>query len=233
MDTSTRWESHDNGDFQVFPKWNRKVASPKWSRIIMRSFWAIQRLKFTVKMRFQTPPDPKSGFSLDFPRFPQESFWPPRSKIMPSPFWKFLFTLFSIKWLKRQTCHFQIFKIPRFQDAKASTSLLSWISHTSATGFYAPMRTRNGPLYFRNGQFFFRSGCPQTHCGKDGKNKLMHFPANFYCKFMEKIGLKAPGSYSGPFRSYSSSILLLENAQISIFMISGFLAFVRTLTYGF
>ena len=41
--------------FQVLPKWNRKVISRKWSRIISRSFWAILLLKFTVSMAPQTP----------------------------------------------------------------------------------------------------------------------------------------------------------------------------------
>ena len=39
----------------VFPKWNRKVASPKWSRIILRSFWVILLIIFTVEMTPQTP----------------------------------------------------------------------------------------------------------------------------------------------------------------------------------
>ena len=55
----------------------------------------------------------------------------------------------------------------------------------------------------------------------------------FYGKFMEKMGLKAPGNYSASFWISNFSILLLENHQTSIFMISGFLGLVGTLTSGF
>ena len=55
----------------------------------------------------------------------------------------------------------------------------------------------------------------------------------FYCQFMEKIGLQAPGNYSASLWTNNLSILLLENPQTSVFMISGFLGLVGTLTYGF
>ena len=44
-----------------------------------------------------------------------------------------------------------------------------------------------------------------------------------YGMFMEKICLKAPGSYSGPFGTYNSSICLWENLKTLISMISGLL----------
>ena len=40
-------ENHKNSGFLVFPKSNRKVTSSKWSRISLRSFWAII---FIIKM---------------------------------------------------------------------------------------------------------------------------------------------------------------------------------------
>ena len=46
---------------------------------------------------------------------------------------------------------------------------------------------------------------------------------SFDGKFMEIIGLKAPGNYSGPFWSSNFSILILENLRDLISMISGFL----------
>ena len=51
-------------------------------------------------------------------------------------------------------------------------------------------------------------------------------------KFMEKMGLQAPGNYSASFWIKNFSILLLETLQTSIFMISGFLGLVGTLIYG-
>ena len=42
--------------------WNRIVINPKWSRIILRSFWAILFIIFTIKIAPQTPIDPKSDF---------------------------------------------------------------------------------------------------------------------------------------------------------------------------
>ena len=50
---------------------------------------------------------------------------------------------------------------------------------------------------------------------------------------MEKIGLQAPGNYSASFWINNFSILLLENPQTSIFMISGFVGLVGTLIYGY
>ena len=53
--------------FQVLPEWNRKVTSPKWSRVILRSFRAILLMIFTIKMAPQTPQTPNPQFSQDFP----------------------------------------------------------------------------------------------------------------------------------------------------------------------
>ena len=44
----------------VFPRWNRKVNSPKWSRIIRWTFF----FKFTIKM---PPPDPPRPQNRNFP----------------------------------------------------------------------------------------------------------------------------------------------------------------------
>ena len=59
------------------------------------------------------------------------------------------------------------------------------------------------------------------------------FVGSFYGKIMEIIGSKAPGNYSASFWINNFSILLLENLQTSIFMISGFLGLVGALIYGF
>ena len=59
------------------------------------------------------------------------------------------------------------------------------------------------------------------------------FSGNLYGRFMEKIGLKAPGNYSASSWTNNFSILLLENPQSPIFMISGFLALAGTLVYRF
>ena len=40
--------------------------------------------------------------------------------------------------------------------------------------------------------------------------------------FMAKIGLKAPGNYSGPFLTYKFSICLWENPKLVLSIISGF-----------
>ena len=54
--------------FLVFPKWNRKVTSPKWSRIILRSFWAINNLINIYNWHGPpTPLNPKSAFVPGFP----------------------------------------------------------------------------------------------------------------------------------------------------------------------
>ena len=42
-----------------FAKWSGKVTSPKWSRILLRSFWATLLLEFEVKMAPQTPSRPQ------------------------------------------------------------------------------------------------------------------------------------------------------------------------------
>ena len=41
--------------FRGFPKWNRKVTSPKWSRIILRSFRATLFSKSTVLKKLENP----------------------------------------------------------------------------------------------------------------------------------------------------------------------------------
>ena len=52
-----------NEGVRIFPKWIQKVTSPKWSRIIVRSFRATLFWKITVRMAPQThPPDPKLWF---------------------------------------------------------------------------------------------------------------------------------------------------------------------------
>ena len=43
--------------FRVFLKWNRKVISPEWSRIILRSFWANV---FSKSYNKHGPPDPQT-----------------------------------------------------------------------------------------------------------------------------------------------------------------------------
>ena len=50
-------------NFLIFGKWNRKVTSPKWSRIVLQSFWATLFSKLSVKMGWQTTLDPKCKFS--------------------------------------------------------------------------------------------------------------------------------------------------------------------------
>ena len=59
----------DMKGFRVFLKWNLKVIRPKWSRIIIRRFWAIPLIIFTVEMAPHAPltPNPQfSWFSLIF-----------------------------------------------------------------------------------------------------------------------------------------------------------------------
>ena len=51
----------------VLQKWNRKATNPNWRRIILRSFWTTLSLKCMIKWS-PDPPEPKSGFSLDFQR---------------------------------------------------------------------------------------------------------------------------------------------------------------------
>ena len=50
MDIPTRRENHENYDLSGFPKVNRKVISPSWSRIILRSFRATLFLNFTLTL---------------------------------------------------------------------------------------------------------------------------------------------------------------------------------------
>ena len=56
---------------------------------------------------------------------------------------------------------------------------------------------------------------------------------NFYGKLMEKVCLKAPGSYASSFWTGHFLVLLLENPQTSLLVISGFGGLVGTLIYGF
>ena len=59
--------------------------------------------------------------------------------------------------------------------------------------------------------------------GKNNLGDVWHLLRNLYDNLIEKIGLKAPGSYSGSFWSNKFSTLLLERPKPNIFMISGFL----------
>ena len=63
--------------------------------------------------------------------------------------------------------------------------------------------------------------------------KLRRLLLRFYGKFMERIGLKAPGNYSASFWFNNFSILLLETQKSQNVMISGFLGPVRPFIYGF
>ena len=68
MVTSARSESMKMMGFRVFLKWILKVASPKWSRIILLSFWAILLMTFTIKTT--PPPDPIRPRIQKFRGFP-------------------------------------------------------------------------------------------------------------------------------------------------------------------
>ena len=57
-------ENHENEGFWVLPWWNRKV-NPKWSRIILRSFWANLLIIFAMKW---PPPDPPRPQTRHFSR---------------------------------------------------------------------------------------------------------------------------------------------------------------------
>ena len=85
IDTSQNPEIMEMMGFQVLPKWNRKADSPKWSRIITRSFLGHSFLKIYNK-NGPRPPDPKSGFLLDFPGFPlgNQPFFGPCQMISPT-----------------------------------------------------------------------------------------------------------------------------------------------------
>ena len=56
-------------DLGIFPKWDRKVICPDWSRIIRPTCWATLSLNLTIKIAPQTPTDPKSIIFPDFLRF--------------------------------------------------------------------------------------------------------------------------------------------------------------------
>ena len=65
--------------------------------------------------------------------------------------------------------------------------------------------------------------CPAGLLGKNTANIINAFPDHVWAiSFVEKIGLRAPGNYSGPFLSYNFSICLCENPKILISMSSGF-----------
>ena len=66
MDTSPNPKIMKMRTFRGFPKWSRKVTSPKWSRIIRRSFRATLFLKFTIKM---VPPPCSETPDPEFPSF--------------------------------------------------------------------------------------------------------------------------------------------------------------------
>ena len=75
MVTSSRSENHGNKGCHVFRKWNRKVTSPRWNRIILWNFCAILS-RFTVEMT------------------PQSRYWRPLEKLLE-----------SMKWLAREGRH--------------------------------------------------------------------------------------------------------------------------------
>ena len=61
IDTSTKSENHENDGSSCFLNWILKVASPKWSRIVLQSFWVILVIVFVVKMAAPDPPRPQIG----------------------------------------------------------------------------------------------------------------------------------------------------------------------------
>ena len=67
MVTSTRPDNMKMRGFRISSWWIPEVICPKWSRVILRSFWANLLIKFSVEMTPQTPPDPKSEFLPGFP----------------------------------------------------------------------------------------------------------------------------------------------------------------------
>ena len=69
MVMTIRPENHENNVFRFFGQWKVKFTTPKWSRIILRSFWATVLSRFTTKVAPKTPPNPKCGIFLDFHRF--------------------------------------------------------------------------------------------------------------------------------------------------------------------
>ena len=46
----------------ILGKRKLKISSPEWNRIVLRNRWAIQSLKFAIKMGPQNPMYPKSEF---------------------------------------------------------------------------------------------------------------------------------------------------------------------------
>ena len=71
-----------NMTFSIFPKWKLKVTSPKWSRIILRSFRATLFLEFTIKIA-PRPPDPKTVFCQIFHK--NSAFFRPQTPLDPNP----------------------------------------------------------------------------------------------------------------------------------------------------
>ena len=69
MDTSENPKTMKMKGFRVPPEWNPEVTDPKWSRIIIRSFWAHLSLKLTTKVAPPKLPRPKSGCFRNFPWF--------------------------------------------------------------------------------------------------------------------------------------------------------------------
>ena len=52
---------------RVLPKWHRKVLSPKWSKMILRSFCVILLSIFTINIASQTLQTPNANLSRIFP----------------------------------------------------------------------------------------------------------------------------------------------------------------------
>ena len=67
MDRSENPKTMEMLTSRVLTKWNREVTTAKWSRIILRSFWATLFQKNTRKKAPQTPWDPKTEFYQVFP----------------------------------------------------------------------------------------------------------------------------------------------------------------------
>ena len=69
MLTSTSPRTIQMRGFVSFPKWIRKVTSPKWSRIILQSLLATLSILLTIKMTKKTRKIKRCGLSQVFPGF--------------------------------------------------------------------------------------------------------------------------------------------------------------------
>ena len=76
MDTSPNSKTMNMMGVWLFLKGIRKVTSQKWSRIIIRSFWVILWIKFTIKMSPQIPQTPKLQCSRNCVEYPWENGFP-------------------------------------------------------------------------------------------------------------------------------------------------------------